>query len=263
MSVVDYAGVARKPKGPRALFLRKAKSGGRNVHGRITVRHIGGGARKKLRLIDSKREKYDIPARVESIEYDPNRTAFLALLSYRDGEKRYILAPQGIAVGQTVVSSRGKTEIAAGNRMPLQYLPAGTLVHDIELAPGRGGQIVKSAGAAASVMAAEGDFAILKLPSGELRRVFTKSMATVGQISNVDHWSERIGKAGRMRLRGVRPTVRGKVMNPVDHPHGGGEGRNPIGLKYPKTPWGKHALGVKTRRKHKASDKFIMQRRKK
>lgn len=260
-SVIDYSQIAGKPRAPKSLFVRKAKSGGRNQHGHITVRHIGGGHRKKLRVVDNKREKFDIPAKVISVEYDPNRTAFLALLSYADGEKRYILAPANLKVGDRVVSSRGKVEIKVGNRTAIKYIPAATAVHDIELLPGGGGQVVKGAGSAATIMGGEGGYAILKLPSGELRRVFADSMATIGQVSNVDNINVRIGRAGRMRWMGRRPTVRGKAMNPVDHPHGGGEGRNPIGMKYPKTPWGKHALGVKTRKKHKSSDKFIIKRR--
>ncbi len=262
MSVADYSGLQKKPRAPKALFWSKAKSGGRNQQGRITVRHIGGGARKKIRLLDSKRDKLGIPATVASLEYDPNRSAFLALLHYRDGEKRYILAPQDLKVGDVVTSSLDKVEMKAGNRTRLRNISAGTSVHDVELQPGKGGQIVRSAGAYATVMAAEREYAILRLPSGEVRRVFPDSMATIGQLSNIDNLNVRLGKAGRTRWLGIRPTVRGKAMNPVDHPHGGGEGRNPIGLKYPKTPWGKHALGVKTRNKHKASNKFIISRRK-
>lgn len=262
-SSVDYSGISRKPQAPKSLFHSKSKSGGRNAHGKITVRHIGGGARKIVRLVDDKRAKLDIPARIASLEYDPNRSAFLALLFYRDGEKRYILAPAGAKVGDSVVTSRSRVEVQPGNRTRIGNIPAGTLIHDIELFPGQGGQLAKGAGTYATVMAVEGEYAILKLPSGELRKALVDSMATIGQVSNIDYNKVRIGKAGRMRLMGVRPTVRGKAMNPVDHPHGGGEGRNPIGLKYPKTPWGKHALGVKTRKRHKASDKFIIQRRKK
>lgn len=261
-SSVDYSILAKKPAGPKALFVSKAKSGGRGSQGKITVRHIGGGARKKIRLIDYKREKFGVPAKIISIEYDPNRSAFVALLSYRDGGKSYILAPAESKVGGEVMSSKNKIEIKAGNRTRLVNIPAGTMVHDIELLPGKGSQMAKGAGAYATVMAVEGQYAILKLPSGEIRKVLAECMASIGQVSNLDHFNIRIGKAGRMRWLGVRPTVRGKAMNPVDHPHGGGEGRNPIGLKYPKTPWGKHALGVKTRKKHKASDKFIIQRRK-
>lgn len=259
-SVVDYAKVARKPMSPKSMLVSKAKSGGRNQHGKITVRHIGGGMRKKLRVMDL-RQKFDIPAKVLSIEYDPNRSAFLALIVYKDGAKGYVVAPQDLKVGDEIISSKSSVEIKAGNRTALSNIPVGTLVHDVELYPGKGGQMAKGAGAGASVMAVEGGYAILKLPSGELRKVLETGMATVGQVSNPDHINVRIGKAGRMRWKGIRPTVRGKAMNPVDHPHGGGEGKNPIGLKYPKTPWGKHALGVKTRRKNLASDKFIVKRR--
>lgn len=261
-SVIDYAEIAGKPQAPKGLLVAKAKSGGRNQHGHITVRHIGGGAHKKIRAIDGKRDKFDVPAKVVSLEYDPNRTAFIALLSYADGEYRYIIAPAGLRVGDRVISSRGKVEIKPGNRTEFKNIPASSNVHDIELLPGRGAQLVRGAGASATLMVVEGGYAILKLPSGELRRVHANCMATIGQVSNPDNINVRIGKAGRVRHRGVRPTVRGKAMNPVDHPHGGGEGRNPIGLKYPKTPWGKHALGVKTRKKHKSSDKFIIKRRK-
>lgn len=261
MSVVDYSGLAKKPLALKSLSVSKAKSGGRSQQGKITVRHIGGGAKKKIRLIDSKRDKLDIGAKVTSIEYDPNRSAFLALLTYQDGEKRYIIAPAGISVGDRIVSSDGKVEIKVGNRTRLVNIPSGTLVYDIELFPGSGGQMARGAGTYATAMGVEGDFAILKLPSGEIRMVPGISKATIGQASNIDNINVRIGKAGRTRLMGIRPTVRGKAMNPVDHPHGGGEGRNPVGLKYPKTPWGKHALGVKTRKKHKASDKFIIKRR--
>jgi large subunit ribosomal protein L2 len=263
MSIVDYSALTKKPKGPRALFVSKARSGGRNQQGRITVRHIGGGSRKILRVLDTKREKLDIPGRAASLEYDPNRSAFIFLLNYPDGEKRYILAPWGVKVGQLVVTSKNKVEVKPGNRTCLVNLPAGTQVHDVEVFPGKGGQMARGAGAYATLMAVEGDYAILRLPSGEIRKVLARGMATIGQVSNVDHINVRIGKAGRSRLMGIRPSVRGKAMNPVDHPHGGGEGRNPIGLKYPKTPWGKHALGVKTRKKHKASDKFIIERRRK
>ncbi len=263
MSVVDYSLLAKKPAAQRQLIISKSKTGGRNIHGHITVRHIGGGKhRKKIRLLDSKREKFKIKARISSLEYDPNRSAFLALLTYEDGEKRYILAPQERKVGDEILSSPETVEIKPGNRTSLRNIPAGTLVHDIELLPGKGGQVARGAGAYATVMSAEGEYAILKFPSGELRKALGECMATIGQVSNADHFNVRIGKAGRKRLMGIRPTVRGKAMNPVDHPHGGGEGRNPIGLKYPKTPWGKHALGVKTRKKHKASNKFIIKRRK-
>lgn len=261
-SGIDYSSISRRPQGPKSLLLSKAKSGGRNQQGRITVRHIGGGAKKIIRILDSRREKFDIPAKVSALEYDPNRSAFLSLLVYRDGEKRYIIAPENLRVGAVLTSSSNKVEIKPGNRTSLKHLLPGTFVHEIELFPGKGGQIAKAAGSAAAIMAVEGGFAILKFPSGEIRKVPETCMATIGQVGNLDHFNIRIGKAGRTRLMGIRPTVRGKAMNPVDHPHGGGEGRNPIGLKYPKTPWGKHALGVKTRAKHKPSDKFIIKRRK-
>ena len=262
MSVTDYSVLSKRGKIPRSLFISKAKSGGRNQHGHITVRHIGGGFKKKIRIIDSQREKFDVPAKVAEIQYDPGRSAFAALLFYADGEKRYIIAPHGVRLGDKIVSSRKKVEIKVGNRTLLKNIPAGTMVHEIEIEPGKGGQIARGAGSYAQIQAVEGGYAILKLPSGELRSAEENCMATVGQVSNIDHLNVRVGKAGRMRLMGVRPTVRGKAMNPVDHPHGGGEGRNPIGLKYPKTPWGKHALGVKTRKRHKSSDKFIIKRRK-
>jgi large subunit ribosomal protein L2 len=263
MSVSDYSMLTKKSKVPKRLLLGKARSGGRNASGKITVRHIGGGFKKKLRLLDKKRDKYDVPGKIASIEYDPGHSAFISLVVYRDGDKRLILAPAGVKVGQTIVASKKKVEVEPGNRTMLKFVPAGTLVHDIEIMPGRGGQIARSAGTYATVTGTEGEYVLLKLPSGELRRVTKEGMATIGQVSNTDHGNVRVGKAGRVRLMGIRPTVRGKAMNPVDHPHGGGEGRNPIGLKYPKTPWGKHALGVKTRKKHKDSDKFILQRRKK
>ncbi len=262
-SVVDYS-ILQKSRYqiPRALVYGKSRSGGRNVHGKITVRHIGGGFKKRIRVLDSQREKFDIPAKIASLEYDPGRSAFISLAVYKDGEKRYILAPAGIQVGQEIISSQGKVEIKDGNRTIIKNIPAGTFLHDVEILPGKGGQLARGAGSYATLMAVEGGYAILKLPSGELRKVSEKSMATIGQVSNVDHMNVRVGKAGRKRLMGIRPTVRGKAMNPVDHPHGGGEGKNPIGLKYPKTPWGKHALGVKTRKKKLASDKFILKRRK-
>ena len=261
-SVVVYSDLAKKPAGPRSKFLSKAKSGGRNQHGHITVRHIGGGARKIIRQIDSRRIRFDIPARVSSSEYDPNRSAFISLFSYRNGAKDYIIAPANVKVGDEVISSQGKVDGKPGNRTMIKNIPASTIVHDVELSPGRGGQIVKGAGNYTTIMAVEGGYGILKLPSGELRKILETCMATIGQVSNVDHFNVRVGKAGRKRLMGIRPTVRGKAMNPVDHPHGGGEGRNPIGLKYPKTPWGKHALGVKTRKKNKLSNLFIVKRRK-
>ncbi|MBI5404937.1 MAG: 50S ribosomal protein L2 [Candidatus Kerfeldbacteria bacterium] len=236
---------------------------GRNTQGKITVRHQGGGHKRYYRMIDFKQDRYDVPAKVTAIEYDPNRSSRIALLEYPDGEKRYILAPVDLKVGMSVVSSKGSVPVQAGNRAPIEAIPVGMAIHNLELVPGKGGEIVRSAGAAAVVQAIEGDYAQIKLPSGEIRQVLKRVAATIGQVGNVDHQNIRWGKAGRMRHRGIRPSVRGKAMNPVDHPHGGGEGVNPIGLKYPKTPWGKHALGVKTRRKHRRSDRLIMQRRRK
>lgn len=243
----------------KSLLLPLRKRAGRNTRGRLTVRHRGGGSRRSYRIIDFKRDKTDIPARVVSIEYDPNRSAYIALLNYADGEKRYILAPVGLKVGDVVMSGE-KADIRPGNALPLANIPAGTLVHNIELQKGRGGQIVRSAGTAAQLMAKEGDYALLRLPSGELRRVHAQNFATVGQVSNVEHENIKLGKAGRSRWLGRRPTVRGSVMTPRDHPHGGGEGKAPIGLPGPKTPWGKPALGYKTRRR-KNTDKFIVKRR--
>ena len=229
------------------------------LSGKITVRHIGGGNRQKYRVIDFKRDKDNVPAKVATVEYDPNRTAFIALLHYADGEKRYILAPLGLQKGDTVVSGEG-ADIKAGNCLPLANIPVGTLVHNIEMLPGRGGQMVRTAGAAAQLMAKEGKYATLRLPSGEMRMVLQRCKATVGQVGNLDHELVSLGKAGRKRHMGVKPTVRGVVMNPCDHPHGGGEGKSPIGRPSPVSPWGKPTLGKKTRSKHKASDKFIVKR---
>ena len=235
------------------------RSGGRNNTGRITVRHIGGGNRIKYRIIDFKRNKDNIPARVAEIEYDPNRTAYIALLAYADGEKRYILAPLGLNTGDTVISGEN-ADIKAGNALPLQNIPVGTMVHNVEMQPGRGGQMVRTAGAAAQLMAKEGKYATLRLPSGEMRMIPLKCKATVGQVGNLDHELVSLGKAGRKRHMGVKPTVRGVVMNPCDHPHGGGEGKSPIGRPGPVSPWGQPALGFKTRKKHKNSDRFIVKR---
>jgi large subunit ribosomal protein L2 len=243
----------------RSLIVPLRKSGGRNASGRITVRHQGGGARQSIRLVDFKREKREIPARVAAIEYDPNRTARLALLHYVDGEKRYILAPLGLRVGDTVVSS-AQAEIRPGNCMPITNIPVGSLVHNIEVREGKGGQLVRSAGAAAQLLAKEGDYAQIRMPSGEVRLIRQNCFATIGQIGNVDHGNIKLGKAGRKRHLGIRPTVRGSAMSPRDHPHGGGEGRQPIGKPGPRTPWGKPALGFKTR-KNKRTDKFIVRRR--
>ena len=243
----------------RSLLVSLNKSGGRNAQGKITVRHIGGGNRQKYRIIDFKRNKDNIPARVVSIEYDPNRSANIALLCYADGEKRYILAPLGLTVGD-VVKSGANADIKAGNALPLENIPVGTLVHNIELQPKKGGQLVRSAGASAQLMGKEGKYAILRLPSGEMRYVLIGCRATVGQIGNLDHEIVRVGKAGKTRHMGVRPTVRGVVMNPCDHPHGGGEGKSPVGMPSPVTPWGKPALGYKTRKKKNASNGMIIKR---
>jgi large subunit ribosomal protein L2 len=260
-SVDAYADIT-KTRPERSLTVIKKRFGGRNAQGKLTVRHRGGGERRYVRLIDFRRDKYDIPAKVAAIEYDPNRGARLALLHYKDGEKRYMVAPEGVRVGDILLSSKTQIEVKPGNRMPLDQMPVGITVHSIELFPGLGGTVVRGAGLGAQLMAVEGDFATLKLPSGEVR-LFPKSvMATVGAVGNADRRLIRWGKAGRTRHRGRRPEVRGKVMNPVDHPHGGGEGKQPIGLKQPKTKWGKPALGVKTRNRKKASWKFIVKRRK-
>ncbi|MCA9829675.1 MAG: 50S ribosomal protein L2 [Dehalococcoidia bacterium] len=250
---------ASKPEKSLVESLRK-RSAGRNNQGRITVRHRGGGARRLYRIIDWKREKFGVPATVKTIEYDPNRTARIALLFYADGEKRYILAPNGLTVG-AVLQSGPAAEVRVGNCLPLGSLPTGTQVHNIELTPGRGGQMVRSAGASAQLMAKEGDYALLRLPSGEMRRVRIECMATIGQVSNAEHGLIKLGKAGRTRHLGRRPQVRGAVMNPRDHPHGGGEGRAPVGMAGPKTPWGKPTLGYRTRN-NKRTDKFIVRRRK-
>jgi len=238
---------------------RIARKGGRNRQGKITVRHRGGGARKLYRLIDFKRRKDGVPAKVAAIEYDPNRSANIALLAYADGEKRYILAPLGLNVGDTIKSG-SDADIRTGHALPLKLIPSGTLVHNIELQKGRGGQLVRSAGMVAQLVAKEGNYALIRLPSGEQRRIHSDCSATIGQVGNVDHQGIKLGKAGRKRWLGWRPTVRGSVMSPRDHPHGGGEGRSPIGLPGPKTPWGKPALGYRTR-KHKPSDKMIVKRR--
>lgn len=245
----------------KALLVSQKQMAGRGARGHISVRHRGGGAKRHIRLIDWKREKYDIPATVQTIEYDPNRGARIALVAYADGEKRYILAPLGLTVGTSIVSSRERGEPTSGNRFPLEKIPVGMQVHNVELQPGRGGQLVRGAGVAAELLAIEGDRATLRLPSGEMRMVAKACMATIGTVSNPDWRLVRWGKAGRMRHRSIRPTVRGKAMNPIDHPHGGGEGRNSIGLPQPKTPTGKKALGVKTRKSKKPSNSFIVRRR--
>jgi large subunit ribosomal protein L2 len=246
-------------KPTRALVRSKNRSGGRNVYGRITVRHRGGGHRQHYRLIDFKRDKFDIPAKVASIEYDPNRTARIALLNYADGERRYIIAPLELRVGDTVITS-ATAEIRPGNTLPIANIPVGTLVHNIELQMGKGGQIARSAGVAAQLLAKEGEYAQVRLPSGEVRLVPQKCLATIGEVGNLDHSNVKRGKAGKNRHRGIRPTVRGTAMSPRDHPHGGGEGRQPAGMPGPKSPWGKPTRGKKTRR-NKLSDKFIVKRR--
>ncbi|HHU43057.1 MAG: 50S ribosomal protein L2 [Bacillota bacterium] len=258
MSVSDFKEIT-SDKPERSLLAPKKRTGGRNNMGRITVRHIGGGNRNKYRIIDFKRDKDDIPAKVKSIQYDPNRSANIALLAYADGEKRYILAPVGLNVGDTVMSGEN-SEIRAGNAKKLEDIPVGTMVHNIELQPLRGGQIARSAGTSAQLMAKEGKRATLRMPSGEMRYVPLACKATIGQVGNIEHEIISIGKAGRKRNMGVRPGVRGVVMNPCDHPHGGGEGKSPIGMPTPVTPWGKPTLGYKTRKKNKTSDKFIIKR---
>lgn len=249
---------ASKPE--KSLLVKVNRTGGRNNTGKMTVRHQGGGHKRKYRIIDFKRTKDNVPARVASIEYDPNRSARIALLHYLDGEKRYILAPQGLKVGDTVYSGP-ESDIKPGNCLPLLNIPLGTQVHNIEMKIGKGGQIVRSAGTSAQLMAKEGSHALLRLPSGELRRVHINCRATVGVVGNNDHENQTIGKAGRSRWMGIRPANRGVVMNPCDHPHGGGEGKSPVGRKHPVTPWGKPAHGVKTRDKKKASSKLIVKRR--
>lgn len=260
ISVQDFSDVTTDKPEKSLLNTRKNKAG-RNG-GKIAVRHQGGGHKKFIRDVDFIRDRYDIPATVKSVEYDPNRGARISLVTYKDGVKSYVLTPDGMKVGDVIVSSKTEAEILPGNRLPLEKIPVGTIIHSVELAPGKGGQLGHGAGARIEFMAVEGDWAVIKLPSGEMRRVPKSCMATIGSVSNQDWHLVRWGKAGRMRHRGIRPTVRGKVMNPVDHPHGGGEGKHPIGMKYAKTKWGKHALGVKTRRRHLASDKFIIRRRK-
>lgn len=250
-----------KSKPEKSLLAPIKKTAGRNAQGKITVRHIGGGNRKKYRIIDFKRNKDGISAKVVSIEYDPNRTSYIALLNYADGEKRYILAPIGLNVGDVVMSGED-AEIKVGNALPLEKIPVGSVVHNIELQPGKGGQLARSAGAEVQLMAKEGKYATLRMPSGEMRKVLTRCRATIGQVGNLDHELVSLGKAGRKRHMGIRPTVRGVVMNPNDHPHGGGEGKSPVGMASPVTPWGKPALGLKTRKKNKASNKLIVKRKK-
>ncbi len=257
-TVSDFAEIT-KTTPEKSLLESKNRSGGRNANGRITVRHIGGGSRQKYRIIDFKRNKDGIPAKVSAIEYDPNRSANIALLAYADGEKRYILAPLGLSVGETVVSGSG-IDIKVGNCLKLEDIPVGTMVHNIEMQPMRGGQIARSAGCSAQLMAKDNGKATLRMPSGEMRYVPIACRATIGQVGNIDHEIISIGKAGRKRHMGIKPTVRGVVMNPCDHPHGGGEGKSPIGMPGPVTPWGKPALGYKTRKKNKTTNKSIIKR---
>ena len=258
MSVLSFEEITKK-KPEKSLLSVKKKHAGRNSQGKITVRHKGGGAKAKYRIIDFRRNKLEVPAKVAAIEYDPNRSAFIALLNYLDGEKRYILAPLGLKVGDMVVSS-DTADIKPGNSLPIQFIPVGTLIHNVEIRPGAGGQFARSAGAYAQLMAKEGALATLRMPSGEMRKVPTLSRATIGTVGNTDHENVRIGKAGRKRHMGIRPTVRGVVMNPVDHPHGGGEGKSPIGMPAPVTPWGKPTLGYKTRKRKKYSNRLIVKR---
>ncbi len=260
MSVSGFDGVDKHAKPEKSLIEVVKKNSGRNSYGRITVRHKGGGNRRKYRVIDFRRDKLYMPGKVLRLEYDPNRTAFIALTEYEDGERRYILAPVGLAAGDTVVSSPA-ADIKPGNCLPLENIPVGTVIHNIELYPGRGAQLVRSAGVAAQLMAKEGNMATIRMPSGEMRKVRMDCRATIGQVGNIDHANVSIGKAGRKRHMGIRPTVRGSVMNPVDHPHGGGEGKSPIGRPGPVTPWGKPALGYKTRKTKNPTDKFIVKRR--
>lgn len=260
MSVLSFEEITKNKKPEKSLLVDLKKSGGRNSYGRITVRHRGGGAKRKYRIIDFKRDKDGIPATVASIEYDPNRTANIALLHYADGEKRYILAPQGLKVGYKIESGED-ADIMIGNALKLKDIPVGTTIHNIELKPGKGGQLARTAGAEAQLMGKEGKFATLRLPSGEFRLVHLECRATIGQVGNTTHELINIGKAGRSRHLGKRPHVRGSAMNPVDHPHGGGEGRAPVGRPAPSTPWGKKAIGVKTRKKSKKSNKYIVRRR--
>ncbi len=259
MTVTDYS-VLSKVAPEKSLLEPMKKTSGRNSYGRITVRHHGGGERRKYRVIDFKRNKLDMNATVLSLEYDPNRSAHIALIQYEDGEKRYILAPNGLSVGDTVCAGAA-ADIKPGNALPLINIPVGTFIHNIELYPGKGAQLVRAAGNMAQLMGREGDKVLVRLPSGEMRYIPSNCMATVGQVGNIDHENVHIGKAGRKRHMGVRPTVRGSVMNPCDHPHGGGEGKSPVGHPSPVTPWGKPALGYKTRAKHNRSDKYIVKRR--
>ena len=260
MTTIDYRAVLTAKKPERSLLAPKKSQGGRNNTGRITTRHQGGGHKRAYRIIDFKRNKDNIPAKVATIEYDPNRSAFIALLNYVDGEKRYIIAPEGLTVGQTVIS--GETaDILTGNCCQLNSMPDGTFIHNVELKPGKGGQLARSAGCSAQILGSEGKYVLVRLSSGEVRKILGVCRATIGAVGNADHSLVNIGKAGRSRWKGERPTVRGSAMNPVDHPHGGGEGRTPIGRKAPMTPWGKKAMGVKTRKSKKKSSQLIVRRR--
>ncbi len=260
MTVSTFDEITKKTP-EKSLLDTKKKNAGRNSYGRITVRHQGGGNRQKYRIVDFRRKKDDMPATVVGIEYDPNRTSNIALIKYEDGTLSYILAPVGLKDGDTVISGKN-ADIRVGNCLPIENIPVGTLIHNIELNPGQGGKMVRTAGGEAQLMAKEGEYAHIRLPSGEMRLVLTRCRATIGTIGNAEHINIKLGKAGRKRHMGIRPTVRGAVMNPVDHPHGGGEGKAPVGHAGPLTPWGKPALGYKTRKKNKASDKFIVKRRK-
>ena len=260
MTVSGFDGVDKHAKPEKSLLEVKKKHSGRNGTGRITVRHQGGGNRQKYRVIDFKRNKTDMAAKVLQLEYDPNRSAFIALCEYEDGERRYILAPVGLNVGDSVMAS-ATADIKPGNALPLANIPVGTVIHNIEMYPGKGAQLVRSAGVAAQLMAKEGGMATIRMPSGESRKIRLECIATIGQVGNIDHANIHIGKAGRKRHMGVRPTVRGSVMNPVDHPHGGGEGKSPVGRPGPVTPWGKPALGYKTRKTKNQNDKYIVKRR--
>jgi large subunit ribosomal protein L2 len=260
MTVSAFEGVDKKAKPERGLVETLKKHSGRNNYGHITVRHQGGGNKKKYRIVDFRRDKLDVPGTVLRLEYDPNRTAYIALVEYTDGERRYILAPVGLKVGDQVLSSAA-ADIKPGNTLPIANIPVGTIIHNIELAPGRGGQLVRSAGAAAQLMAKEDELAQVRMPSGEFRYVRMNCMATIGQVGNLENANIHIGKAGRKRHMGIRPTVRGSVMNPNDHPHGGGEGRAPVGRPGPVTPWGKPAMGLKTRKTKNRTNKFIIKRR--
>jgi large subunit ribosomal protein L2 len=259
MTVTDYS-VLSKVEPEKSLLAPLKKTSGRNSYGRITVRHKGGGNRRKYRIIDFKRNKIGMNAEVMTLEYDPNRSAFIAKVKYEDGELRYIIAPHGLKVGD-MVRSGADADIKPGNSMALGDMPTGTIIHNVELYPGKGAQLVRSAGNMAQLMGKENGYALIRLPSGEMRRISLLCIATIGQVSNIDHENVNIGKAGRTRHKGIRPTVRGSVMNPNDHPHGGGEGKSPVGRPGPVTPWGKPALGLKTRKNHKPSDKFIVKRR--